>query len=286
MISILTAILGIALAVPAAAAPRLSASAGMVFRQRENSSSLDNVAVGAVLAKGDGIRTGADSRAAIVFDDRSRVEVGPKSLFVLEEAETKAAAMRLTFGSLRAWVEKIPSRRFEVRTPTAVCAVRGTEFAIDVDARGHTGVRMFTGLMSVSDGHGREAMVKGGQSIRVTDKGLGPIQGQAARGASPSPAAAPATAAPQDSMSLIRGGGDYSGNGESGGSSSAAGDGAQGRARAVQQAEPDCRDNACCYRKCLAAGGRWRGEPWQGDSCIIADVDKMHRIGCGAYKPP
>lgn len=262
---LLSALLGIALAVPAGAVPRLTAAAGQVFRQKEKSSALEPVAKGDPLAEGDSLRTGADGRATVVFDDASRVEVGPKSLFVLEEAESKTAAMRLNFGSLRAWVAKIASRRFEVRTPTAVCAVRGTEFAIDVDARGHTGVRMFTGLMSVSDGRGHEAMIKKGQSIRVTDKGLGPVEGQAA---SSRPAAARATAPPQDSMPLIREGGDDSG-GES-----------EGPAGAVRPTEPNCPDNACCSRKCAAVGGRW-----SGDSCVTADVDRMHRIGCGAYKP-
>jgi len=164
-------------------------------------------------------------------------------------------------------VAKIASRRFEVRTPTAVCAVRGTEFTIDVDARGQTEVRMFTGLMSVTDGHGRETMVRERQSIRVTGEGLGPVQGQAE---------APA-AAPQDSMSLIRGGGEYSGSGDGAAPSSAAGEATRG---AVRQEEPNCPDNACCARKCTAAGGQWNG-----DSCVIADVDRMHRIGCGAYRP-
>src|SRR6185312_3826709 len=106
-----------------------------------------------------------------------RIELGPKSFFLLQEAEPKAATMQLTLGFLKAWVAKVSSRRFEVRTPTAVCAVRGTEFSIDVNAHGHTDVQMFTGLMSVSDGMGNEAMVKERQSIRGSEKGLGPVQG-------------------------------------------------------------------------------------------------------------
>ena len=85
--------------------------------------------------------------------------------------------MQLTLGFLKAWVAKVSARRFEVRTPPAVCAVRGTEFSVDVNAHGHTNEQMFTGLMAVSDGLGNEAMVKERQSIRVTEKGLGPVQG-------------------------------------------------------------------------------------------------------------
>jgi len=265
-----TALLAALLLLPAAAgaAARLTGAAGRLVRQRASSTAWTKAADGDTLAKGDRLRTGADARAAIVFDDGSRVELGPNSLFVLQEAEPKSAAMQLKLGSLRAKVAKIASRRFEVRTPTAVCAVRGTEFTIGVDARGGTDVRMFSGLMSVSDGRGRETMVREHQSIRVTDKGLGPVEGQAE---------APDPAAPQDSMSLIRGGGDYS---EGGAGSSPAAGATPDRAGAVRQEEPNCPDNACCARKCAAAGGQWRD-----DSCVVADVEKMHRIGCGAYRP-
>lgn len=177
VLPLLLAFLGTAWALPATAAPRLAATNGWVVRQRENSTSWDKVSEGDALAKGDRIRTGAGAKATITFDDDSRVELGPKSFFLLQEAEPKAATMQLTLGFLKAWVAKISSRRFEVRTPTAVCAVRGTEFSVDVNAHGRTNVQMFTGLMAVSDGLGNEAMVKEHQSIRVTEKGLGPVQG-------------------------------------------------------------------------------------------------------------
>ena len=177
VLPILFVLLGTAFAAPAAATPKVAASSGWVVRQKENATAWDKISEGDALAKGDRIRTGSGARATITFDDDSRIELGPKSFFLLQEAEPKAASMQLTLGSLRAWVAKVASRRFEVRTPTAVCAVRGTEFSIDVNARGHTDVRMFTGLMSVSDGLGNEAMVKERQSIRVTDKGLGPVSG-------------------------------------------------------------------------------------------------------------
>lgn len=170
-------ILGAAFAAPAAATPKVANTSGWVVRQKADTTSWAKVSEGDALAKGDRIRTGADARATITFDDDSRIELGPKSFFLLQEAEPKAASMQLTLGFLRAWVAKVSSRRFEVRTPTAVCAVRGTEFSVDVNAHGHTDVQMFTGLMAVSDGLGNEAMVKEHQGIRVTDKGLGPVTG-------------------------------------------------------------------------------------------------------------
>src|SRR3569832_1149719 len=177
VLPMILALMGAAWAVPASAAPRLAAMNGWVVRQKENSSSWDKVSEGDALSKGDRIRTGADAKATITFDDDSRVELGPKSFFLLQEAEPKAATMQLTLGFLTAWVAKVSARRFKKHTPTTDSAVRGTEFSVDVNAHGHTNVQMFTGLMAVSDGLGNEAMVKERQSIRVTEKGLGPVQG-------------------------------------------------------------------------------------------------------------
>jgi hypothetical protein len=177
VLPILFALLGAAFAAPAAATPRLANSSGWVVRQKVNTTTWAQVSSGEELAKGDRIRTGSGASATITFDDDSRIELGPKSFFLLQEAEPTAASMQLTLGFLKAWVAKVATRRFEVRTPTAVCAVRGTEFSIDVNAHGHTDVHMFTGLMAVSDGLGNEAMVKERQNIRVTEKGLGPVSG-------------------------------------------------------------------------------------------------------------
>ena len=177
VLPILFLFLGAAFAAPAAATPKVANASGWVVRQKPGETTWLKLSEGDVLAKGDRIRTGADSRATLTFDDDSRVELGPKSFFLLQEAEATQASMQLTLGFLRAWVAKVSSRRFEVRTPTAVCAVRGTEFTIDVNAHGHTDVQMFTGLMAVSDGMGNETMVKEKQSIHVTEKGLGPVTG-------------------------------------------------------------------------------------------------------------
>jgi hypothetical protein len=109
------------------------------------------------------------------------VELNPGSSFTLKEASPEASGMELKLGSLRAWISKSLNRRFQVRTPTAVCSVRGTEFGVDVSDTGDTQVQMFGGLLAVSDKAGNEVLIKDRDSISVTSEGLGRVTDAGAR---------------------------------------------------------------------------------------------------------
>jgi hypothetical protein len=163
---------------PASAGTVLSAVSGSAFILKTGASAWQAAPRGSALEPGDQVRTSGGSRASILFDDGSRVELGPNGSFTLQSAADSGTSLRLVMGSLRAWVSKALSRRFEVRTPTAVCSVRGTEFEVAVAAQGNTRVEMFSGLLAVSDRAGNEVMLKDNQSIEVTDRGLGPVFGE------------------------------------------------------------------------------------------------------------
>ncbi|MFA6030147.1 MAG: FecR family protein [Elusimicrobiota bacterium] len=140
------------------------------------------------LADGDQVRTGAKARTTIVFADDSRIELGPDTVFILEDSGPNRSAMRLRMGRLRAWVQRQFSRRFEVRSPTAVCSVRGTEFQVSVAAGGRTTVDLFKGLLGVEDNRGRQILLHPGERIGVDLRGMGaqersPSQREALRGA-------------------------------------------------------------------------------------------------------
>lgn len=169
----------------AGAATTIADATGRVFYLKAQTSVWGQISRGQVLMPGDQVRTAAGSKATISFDDGSRVELGPSGAFTLQDATPQSTGMKLGLGSLRAWVNKAVSRRFEVRTPTAVCSVRGTEFGVDVNPQGNTSVQMFSGLLAVADQAGNEVLIKDNQSISVTDKGLGQV---GAKDASSSPA--------------------------------------------------------------------------------------------------
>ncbi len=162
------------------AAPTLTEVSGKVFVLKAGSATWGQISKGQILAGGDQVRTAAGSRATITFDDNSRIELGPNASFTIQEVGPQRHSFKLGLGFLKAWVSQNLQRRFEVRTPTAVCSVRGTHFALDVAASGATLVQMFAGLLAVADMKGNEVELSKDQRIQVTDKGLGPVEGEGA----------------------------------------------------------------------------------------------------------
>jgi hypothetical protein len=60
--------------------------------------------------------------------------------------------------------------------------VRGTEFVMVVNGAGQTAVQMFTGILAVADHRGSEILLRDGDRIRVTDRGLSSVEHQAQGG--------------------------------------------------------------------------------------------------------
>ncbi|TBR20095.1 hypothetical protein EPO15_13625 [bacterium] len=160
------------------AAVSITDISGTARVRRPNTASWNQVPVNYVLSAGDEVKTDRSSRVTITFDDASRVEIGPNSSYLLEEAAGASSKMSLNFGRLKAWVTKASSRRFAVRTPTAVCSVRGTEFGVDVGQDGRTSVALFEGQLGVQDNKGNEVLLNPGDRIDVSLTGLGKKENQ------------------------------------------------------------------------------------------------------------
>ena len=84
---------------------------------------------------GDRIVTGADGHAVIVLNDQSRLELGPASSITLDEFTITGGAtstrVGLASGVLRSLVNAASGgapANYQVHTPNAVAAVRGTRF--------------------------------------------------------------------------------------------------------------------------------------------------------------
>ncbi|MCR4294604.1 MAG: FecR family protein, partial [Elusimicrobia bacterium] len=165
----------------AAEATSITEADGKVLFLKSGSYTWAQVSRGQVLAAGDQLKTASGARATVTFDDASRVQLNPGSSFTLKEATPQASGMELKLGSLKAWITKSLNRRFQVRTPTAVCSVRGTEFGVDVDPGGDTRVQMFGGLLAVADTAGNEVLIKDRESLSVTSEGLGRVTDAGAR---------------------------------------------------------------------------------------------------------
>jgi hypothetical protein len=98
--------------------------------------------VGAGVRTGDELRT-VDGKMRVVFQDDSVIDLGERSALVVDEqvfnpsGGQASTLMNLVIGKARAAVSHYygtAGTSFEVRTPTAVAGVRGTEFLISYDA--------------------------------------------------------------------------------------------------------------------------------------------------------
>ncbi len=147
--------------------------------------------------KGDKIRTGGGSTASLLTPDGSKILLGASSEF---EAESSAgvgelALFKLDIGTLKAWVTKSLNRRFRVRTPTAICAVRGTAFMVDVAASRATLIDVSEGVVAVKTLLGEEIELGDGRTMRsirvMPDQ---PLERAAERAASAAPTKAAAAA--------------------------------------------------------------------------------------------
>ena len=91
------------------------------------------------LFEGDTLITGSRSRVNAAMDDKSVLAMAPNAKLVISKLEykpkenTRSTVMGLFWGSARFIVKKLSNRpNFRVKTETAVCGVRGTDFAVSV----------------------------------------------------------------------------------------------------------------------------------------------------------
>jgi hypothetical protein len=129
------------------------------------------------LSSGDKVRTGGDSSAEITLDDGGVIRLGPDSSLEISSLNPDSSSFFLSLGSLVAKIEKgflKAKSRLNVHTPSAVCAVRGTEFGVEHDeASGETTAGVFDeGTLSVAstDKAGNtlaEGLVEKGNEVRL-----------------------------------------------------------------------------------------------------------------------
>lgn len=132
------------------------------------------------LSPGDHLRTGPRGRAAVMLRDGSRLEVGQSTVFTVENDDPSYISILLSLGRLRAAVSKRPGRLFQIASPSAVAAVRGTEFTMEARIDGTSLVEVAFGQVSVyghkdGDPIGKEVLLRAGQRVNVGAAGPGPI---------------------------------------------------------------------------------------------------------------
>lgn len=137
--------------------------------------------VGTKVYPGDTITSGPDSRAKIIMSDKNVINVSPESRITIAKYEndgknSRNVDLKVDYGKVRATVEQKydgEKNKFNIRTPTAVAGVRGTDFLTGFNPKTQsTTIITFSGVVAVGKpGPGGQivnpVMVKPGEATNV-----------------------------------------------------------------------------------------------------------------------
>lgn len=143
---------------------------------------------------GDQVRTGAKSKAELYIKYGSKIRLNEETTFVIGQVAPEGNAVEVLRGKMTAWIRKFTGRGFTVRTPSAVCAVRGTVFGVEVSEAGQTTWDLFSGTIQIADNRNRTVDMQPNQRLQVTQ----------AEGAAAAPVALPADVTAPSEPSKIK----------------------------------------------------------------------------------
>ena len=132
----------------------------------------------AVLSAGERIETGPDGGARLfVSGGDAEVALGANSSYSVTQDDVQGDFMgQLNAGlmRMRAYVQKKLGKKFEVRTPSAVTSVRGTDFSVARTPAGDR-VQVYSGVVAVTPAAGgAEVLVEARQALLVPPTGAWP----------------------------------------------------------------------------------------------------------------
>jgi hypothetical protein len=146
----------------------------------------------------DLLKTDNNGRVRVGLDDGSILSVGTSSQMrvVRHDAKSQQTQIELTYGKMRSQVVKLvaPGSSFEVRTPTAVAGVIGTDFILDVSSTS-TKLYVLEGTVTLTPIVAGAAAAN--QAVKVNAGETAEVAGEALSGPSPTPNGVAETATAQ-----------------------------------------------------------------------------------------
>ncbi len=136
--------------------------------------------VGDVLITGDGIRTGADSIADVLYGSEGIIRIQPDTsilLSTLMDPATGDSQLDMPQGKMYVTLSKLKKGDFRVKTPTAVASVRGTSFRISADEKASR-LDVVTGAVRINPVQNNtvvttvETTVKKNQTVELDEKSV------------------------------------------------------------------------------------------------------------------
>ncbi len=161
-----------------ASAARLTAVSGEAIVIRNNSDARVKAAVGMFLWRNDSIQTASQSNVTLNFADGSEVLVQAEAEMVIGKlmryGTTGMAETNLLLESGRTHNKVIPASgpgsRFEINTPSAIAAVRGTEYRIGSNPDGSSRTEVLAGAVRLDSSGETDRLEKGYGAVTFLDK--------------------------------------------------------------------------------------------------------------------
>ncbi|MGB5562701.1 MAG: FecR domain-containing protein [Sedimenticolaceae bacterium] len=161
----------------------IAATRGQVELTRADGAQETAVAPGLIIRLGDVLKTGEDSSATVIFADGTKLTLRSASEMRFDHLSAHGktgmvdSRLHLIDGRMDTRVKPAvgPGSRFEIQTPSAISAVRGTEYRAAVTADGHaSNIEVLRGKVKVT----------GARKSRLVNAGFGT---QVAQGQPPTP---------------------------------------------------------------------------------------------------
>jgi hypothetical protein len=151
-----------------AAPARVEKVRGDVVKRGVSALAWEKVNPGEKVEEGSTLRTGINAQAEVITPQGHRLVVRQETSLEFTSLQDDLTQTRLEKGRVLSKVKKLQGQeRFTLQTPTAVCAVRGTEFDT-VTGDGGTMVSVFRGAVGVAAlGSNREITLQAGQMTSV-----------------------------------------------------------------------------------------------------------------------
>lgn len=117
---------------------RLKVVSGTVMVKTINGDEWSKITGEMPLDPNDVVKTSADGKAEIYLDDKGAIYLGRNTELEITELVLEDTIFSLNVGSLVAKIKHFLNEKtkLQVRTPSAVCAIRGTEFAVEYSQMG------------------------------------------------------------------------------------------------------------------------------------------------------
>ena len=123
-----------------------------------------------IINDGDSLRTGKDNKIILITKEDGKICINPNTSCAFNSSDLNI--FNLLSGNIKAYFLKY-HKKFEVRTPTAVCGIRGTQVEIIVNIDNSTEISLFEGDVEIADINSKEIILKltPGKKVKINPDG-------------------------------------------------------------------------------------------------------------------